>query len=86
MNEECEFIETIHKYGTDMGVRIPASIAKAVHFAAGQQIMLRIHDGGVLLCRIERPTKTLSQRLKEFDPKKHGGEVLAFSPRGSEII
>lgn len=86
MNEEYEFMQPIQKCGTDVGVRIPAAIAKAVHFAAGQQVTLQVRDGGVLLRQIQRPTKTLAQRLRAFDPEKHGGELLAFPPQGREVI
>lgn len=29
---------------------------------------------------------TLEERLAAFDPARHGGEVMATSPRGNEVM
>jgi len=35
---------------------------------------------------VGKPKLSLSQKLKAFDPKQHGGEIMGTQPIGKEII
>jgi antitoxin MazE len=78
--------QTIQEWGNGLGVRITAPIAKAAHFARGLPITVEVVEEGVLLRPAGRPRLTLAQKLKAFDPKKHGGEAMASRPVGREIL
>lgn len=40
----------------------------------------------VFIWMLRKPKLTLEQKLKLFDPVRHGGEVMAVKPIGGEII
>lgn len=75
---------TVQQWGNSLAVRIPAAIARKVHFVAGQPVELTIDDFGVVVHRKGSPKLTLEQRLAAFDPIKHGGEVMASGRIGAE--
>ena len=78
--------QTIQEWGNGLGVRITAPIAKAAHFAQGMPISVEVVEDGVLLRVLGKPKLSLTQKLKVFDPEKHGGEVISSAPIGKEII
>ena len=78
--------QTVQEWGNGLGVRITAPIAKAAHFARGLPITVEVVEEGVLLRPAGRPRLTLAQKLKAFDPKKHGGEAMASRPLGREVL
>ena len=75
---------SVQKWGNSLAVRIPATIARGAHFHIGTLVELTIQDNGVFV----RPTGghklSLEERLKSFDPLKHGGEVMASPSIGME--
>lgn len=76
--------QTIQEWGNGLGVRITAPVARAARFSRGLPITVEVVKGGVLLRPAGRPKLTLAQKLKAFDPQKHGGEVMAWQPTGKE--
>ena len=78
--------QTVQEWGNGLGVRITAPVAKAARFARGLPITIEVVDGGVLVRAAGKPRLTLAQKLKAFDPKVHGGEAMAFSPVGAEVL
>lgn len=78
--------QTIQDWGNGLGVRITAPVAKAAHFARGLPITVEVVKGGILLRPAGRPKLTLAQKLKAFDPARHGGEVMASPPVGREVL
>lgn len=78
--------QVVQQWGNGLAVRLTAKIAKAAHLGLGQPVKVEVVDGGVLLRPAGKPRLTLEQKLKLFDPKKHGGEVMADAPVGREII
>ncbi|CAN7652263.1 PbsX family transcriptional regulator [Variovorax sp. LjRoot175] len=86
MTTTVKVAQTIQEWGNGLGVRITAPIAKAAHFARGLPITVEVVEEGVLLRPAGRPRLTLAQKLKAFDPQKHGGEAMASQPVGREIL
>lgn len=77
---------TIQKWGNSLAVRIPASVARAAHFAEGQEVEVSVDDGSVTVRPVGSRRLTLAEKLALFDPTKHGGETMAASPVGKEAM
>ncbi|MCW5588484.1 MAG: AbrB/MazE/SpoVT family DNA-binding domain-containing protein [Legionellales bacterium] len=77
---------TVQKWGNSLAVRIPANIARGLHFNSGTTVELRIQGHELVLREVGEPKLTLQERLARFDPKKHGGEVMAESSIGLEKL
>jgi len=76
----------VQTWGNDLAVRIPARIARAARLVSGQQVTVEFVDGQIVVSpQGGAPRLTLEQMVKAFDPKTHGGEVMADSPRGREF-
>jgi antitoxin MazE len=78
--------QVIQEWGNGLGVRITAPVAKAAHFERGLPIQVEVVEGGVFLRVVGKPKLSLEQKLKLFDPARHGGEVMASKPVGAEIV
>lgn len=74
----------IHKWGNNLGVRLPAAVAKAAGLHADQRVRIVVEDGIVMIKPVDDEAHTLEQRLARFDPTRHGGEHLADEPVGAE--
>lgn len=79
-----EAILNIKHWGNNLGVRLPASVARAAHLRADQRVRVAVEDGQVVITPIEDAAPTLAQRLARFDPARHGGEAMADAARGAE--
>jgi antitoxin MazE len=66
----------IKQWGNNLGVRLPAAVARAAHLHVDQRVRISVEDGTVVIRPIEDAALTLEQRLARFDPAKHGGEVM----------
>ena len=81
----AEAILDIKTWGNNLGVRLPAAIARAAHLHVNQRVKLSVVDGQVIITPVINEPLTLEERLANFDPARHGGEVMATSQRlGSE--
>ncbi len=75
----------IKKWGNSLGVRLPAVIAREAHLHSDQRVRLSIIDKQIILTPIVNEKLTLEERLANFDPIVHGGEVMSVSePIGVE--
>jgi antitoxin MazE len=80
---ETRFI--IKKWGNNLGVRLPATIANEAHLHADQEVKLSVEHGRVIVEPVGTSTDlTLDDRLKLFDPALHGGEVQQSWQRTSK--
>lgn len=78
--------QVIQGWGNGLGVRITAPVARAAHFERGLPVQVEVVEGGVFLRVVGKPKLTLEQKLKQFDPARHGGEVMAVQAIGAEMI
>jgi antitoxin MazE len=78
--------QTVQEWGNGLAVRITAKVAKAARLSRGQPIKVEVVDGGVFLRVAGKPKLTLAQKLKAFDPVKHGGEAMATGRIGAEVF
>jgi antitoxin MazE len=71
----------IKHWGNNLGVRLPAAIARAAHLRADQRVSIAVEDGRVVVTPMEDAPLTLEQRLARFDPQSHGGEAMVADER-----
>lgn len=77
---------TVQKWGNSLALRIPATIARSAHFHIGTLVELDVRDGNVIVKPTGQQKLSLDERLASFDPKKHGGEVMAAVQIGQEKL
>lgn len=78
--------QVVQQWGNGLAVRLTAKIAKAAHLAVGQPVKVEVVKDGVLLRPAGKPRLSLAQKIKLFDPAKHGAEVMVDAPVGREIF
>ena len=79
-----EAILDIKPWGNNLGVRIPAAVARAANLHANQRVKLTVEDGRVVITPQRDKPLTLADRLALFDPAIHGGEAMPTAPVGAE--
>ena len=79
-----EAVLDIKQWGNNLGVRLPAAVAKAAHLKVDQRVRVAVEDGRVIITPESPPALTLEQRLAQYDVERHGGEVMATTPIGAE--
>jgi antitoxin MazE len=77
---------TLQQWGNSLAVRIPSAVAKSVGFKVGQPVEVSAQDSAVLVTAVGEPKLTLAQKLALFDPERHGGEAMASSRVGREVL
>ena len=77
-------ILNIKRWGNSLGVRLPVAVTSEAHLRLDQQVRVEVEDGHVVITPITDIPMTLEQRLKRFDPARHGGEVMATKAIGAE--
>ena len=85
--EGCSMSTTlnIRHWGNSLGVRLPASIARAAGLSVDQQVEVAVEGDRIVLTPVRNRTLTLEERLARFDPDRHGGEAMSVSePLGKE--
>lgn len=81
---ETSAVLDLKKWGNNLGVRLPANVARAAHLHVNQRVKVSVESGTVVITPIDEVVLTLEQRLALFDPAKHGGEEMAVEPVGAE--
>lgn len=79
-----EVVLDIKQWGNNLGVRLPMAIVREAHLHVDQQVRIRVEDEKVIIRPVIETSLTLEQRLARFDPKRHGGEVMASKAIGAE--
>ncbi len=74
----------IKRWGNNLGVRLPVSVAREAHLHANQRVRIEVENGRVIITPLENGQPTLEQRLERFDAARHGGEVMDATPVGAE--
>jgi antitoxin MazE len=79
-----EAILDIKRWGNNLGVRLPAAVAKAAHLQVDQRVRVTVEDGRVVIAPVAGGRLSLDARLARFDPARHGAESMAAAPIGAE--
>lgn len=79
-----EAILDIKHWGNNLGVRLPATVAREAHLHADQRVRVSVEDGRVVITPLADAPLSLEQRLARFDPARHGGEAMVSDKLGAE--
>ncbi len=79
-----EAVLDIKRWGSNLGVRLPASVARAARLRVDQRVRIKVEDGRVIITPDGDKPPTLAERLALFDPAVHGGEPMTVTPVGRE--
>jgi antitoxin MazE len=71
----------IKQWGNNLGVRLPAAIAREAHLHVHQRVQISVNDGLITIKPVQDAPLTLEQRLASFDPARHGGEAMSTVQR-----
>ncbi len=74
-----EAVLDIKQWGNNLGVRLPAAVAREAHLHVDQRVRISVQGGQVVITPVTDVHLTLEQRLACFDPARHGGEVMTAS-------
>jgi antitoxin MazE len=77
---------TVQAWGNSLAVRIPARIARVSRLTVGQPVAVEVVNGAVVVTPEGKPKLTLVQKLKRYDPRIHGGEVMVTRRAGAEAF
>lgn len=80
----AETILNIKHWGNNLGVRLPAAIARAARLHADQRVRVSVESGCVIIAPADDREPSLDERLARFDPDRHGGEVMIAPTVGAE--
>lgn len=79
-----EAVQDIKQWGNNLGVRLPVAVARAAHLHIDQRVRISVENGTIVIRPVEDATLTLEQRISQFDPERHGGEVMQGLAVGAE--
>ena len=77
-------IGQISAWGNGLAFRLTKPMAKTAGVADGSPVRVTVKPGRIVIETETEPT--LDQMLAAFDPKRHGGEVMADRPVGVEAF
>ena len=66
----------IKQWGNNLGVRLPAAVAREANLHVDQRVRISVEGDQVVISPIGTSRVTLEQRLAAYDPKRHGGEQM----------
>ena len=74
----------LKQWGNNLGVRLPAAVAKAANLRVDQRVRVSVEGHQVVITPVMDSPMSLDQRLALFDPARHGGEAMAAPLVGAE--
>ncbi|WP_373059469.1 AbrB/MazE/SpoVT family DNA-binding domain-containing protein [Gemmatimonas sp.] len=74
----------IKQWGNNLGVRLPAAIAKAAKLHVDQRVRVSVEGRQVVITPVAADPLTLEQRLALYATACYGGEVMAAPREGAE--
>lgn len=80
----AEAVLDLKQWGNNLGVRLPAAVARAANLKVDQRVRISVEGRHVIITPVGEVPLTLEQRLALFDPSRHGGEMMAAPLQGAE--
>ena len=80
-----EAVLNIKRWGNNLGVRLPAAVARAAKLYVDQRVRISVEDSTIVIRPVEDAELSLDQRLARFDPARHGGEAMQSQAVGAEL-
>ncbi len=75
----------VKPWGNGLAVRFTKAVSQAAGLLGDAAVRITAQKGRIVI-ELEKPPMTLNEMLKGFDPKRHGGEVMAYKPVGVEVL
>ena len=75
----------VNQWGNGLAVRLNKSVARTAGVTEGTHVRISAQPGRIIVEMAEQEP-TLAEMLASFDPKRHGGEAMAFAPMGVEAL
>lgn len=72
-------------WGNGLGLRLTKTLARAAGVDANSTVRITAQPGRIIIEATPQKV-SLADMLARFDPKKHGGEAMAFAPLGKEAM
>jgi len=72
-----EAVLNIKQWGNNLGVRLPAAVAREANLHVDQRVRVSVEGDQVVIRPVDDSRRTLEQRLAVYDAKRHGGEQMA---------
>jgi antitoxin MazE len=72
----AEAVLDIKQWGNNLGVRLPAAVAREANLHVDQRVRVTVEGERVVITPIDGSRLSLEQRLAAYDPKRHGGEHM----------
>ena len=72
----AEAVLDIKQWGNNLGVRLPAAVAREANLHVDQRVRICVEGDRVVITPVDGSQLTLEQRVAAFDPKRHGGERM----------
>ena len=72
----AETVLDIKQWGNNLGVRLPAAIAREAHLHVHQRVRVSVKGNQVTITPVAEADLTLAQRLDKYDPARYGGETM----------
>jgi len=73
----AEAVLDIKQWGNNLGVRLPAAVAREARLHVDQRVRVAVEGDQVVITPVGDSRLTLEERLAAYDPKRHGGEQMA---------
>ena len=73
----AEAVLDIKQWGNNLGVRLPAAVAREAHLHVDQRVRVTVEGDHVVIMPVNTTKLSLEQRLAAYDPKRHSGEQMA---------
>ena len=73
----AEAVLNIKQWGNNLGVRLPAAVAREARLRVDQRVRVSVEGDSVVITPADAKRLTLEQRLALYDSKRHGGEQMA---------
>lgn len=73
----AEAVLDIKQWGNNLGVRLPAAVAREANLHVDQRVRISVEGDQVVITPVDDSRLTLEQRLAAYDPRRHGGEQMA---------
>ena len=80
----AEAVLDIKQWGNNLGVRIPAAVAREANLSVDQRVRVSVEGRQVIITPVADTPHTLEERLARFDPARHGGEAMVSRRIGAE--
>jgi antitoxin MazE len=72
----AEAVLEIKQWGNNLGVRLPAAVAREAGLRVDQRVRVSVEGDQVVIAPVDEARLTLAQRLAAYDPRRHGGERM----------